>query len=174
MKVSTMRWVDAWVGVPLCLLASCMRALVRPFRRLSPATEKPKSVLVIKLSELGALITLGPAIRSLAELVGRDNLYFLTFDESREMLEILDYVPRENSFTLRTDSLGALAWSALGSLLRIRAKRIECSVDLDFFSRATTLIALLSGCRRRVGCHAFFGEGPYRGNLLTHRVKHNP
>jgi ADP-heptose:LPS heptosyltransferase len=25
-----------------------------------------------------------------------------------------------------------------------------------------------------VGCHAYFREGPYRGNLLTHRVKFNP
>lgn len=174
MKVSTMRRIDAWIGVPLCLLASGLLAVVRWLFKPSVAADKPKSVLIIKLSEIGALITLGPAMRSLTELVGRSNLYFLTFGESLRLLEILDYVPRENIFILRTDSLMHLVWNALGGLRRIRSKRIDCSADLDFFSRATALIGWLSGCRRRVGCHAYFGEGPYRGDLLTHRVKFNP
>ncbi len=173
MKVSTMRQVDAWIGAPSCLLSSCLRAARRLFK--PPITAgKPKSVLIIKLSEIGALVTLGPALRSLTELVGRSNLYFLTFGESLGLLEILDYVPRENIFILRTDSLIQLVWSALGCLRRIRSRRIGCSVDLDFFSRATALLGLFSKCPLRVGCHAFFGEGPYRGDLLTHRVKYNP
>jgi ADP-heptose:LPS heptosyltransferase len=170
MKVSTMRRVDAWIGIPLCLIASALRKL---FRR-SVAADPPKSVLIIKLSELGALVTLGPAMASLTRLVGKKNLYFLTFGESRGLLEILDYVPRENIFTLRTDSLAGLAGDALFGLLRLRRKRIDCSLDLDFFSRATALLGWLSGCRQRVGCHAYFGEGPYRGDLLTHRLKFNP
>jgi len=169
-----MRWVDAWIGVPFCLLASLPMAVVNKLRGHPAKAERPRSVLIIKLSELGALIAIGPAIRSLTQLVGRENLYFLSFGESRPLLEVLDYIPRENIFTLRTDSLLRLAWSALGILRVIRKKQINCSVDMDFFSRATALIGLLSGCRSRVGCHSYFGEGPYRGNLLTHRVKYSP
>lgn len=169
-----MRRIDAWIGVPLCLLAGSLLAVLRWLRKPSAASDQPRSVLIIKLSEIGALITLGPAIRSLTDLVGRESLYFLTFDESLGLLEILNYVPRENLFNIHTDSLWDLVRSALSILRRIREKRIECSLDLDFFSRATALIGLLSGCRRRVGCHPFFGEGPYRGDLLTHRVKFNP
>ncbi len=174
MKVSAMRRVDAWMGVPLCLLISSLRTLGRVLFRPAIPAGKPKSILVIKLSEMGALITLGPAMRSLTELVGRENLYFLTFTESRGLLEVLDFVPQENIHVLRTDSLTNLIGDALSSLRRIRSRRIDCSVDLDFFSRATALIGWLSRCRRRVGCHAYFGEGPYRGDLLTHRVKFNP
>jgi ADP-heptose:LPS heptosyltransferase len=36
------------------------------------------------------------------------------------------------------------------------------------------LLAYLTGAAVRVGFHAFFGEGPYRGNLMTHRVRYNP
>jgi ADP-heptose:LPS heptosyltransferase len=170
MKVSTMRRIDAWIGIPLCLIASVLRKV---FGR-SVAADHPKSVLIIKLSELGALVMLGPAMASLTRLVGRQNLHFLTFSENRGLLEILDYVPRENIFTLRTDSPADLAADALYALLKLRQKRIDCSLDLDFFSRATALLGWLSGCRRRVGCHAYFGEGPYRGDLLTHRLKFNP
>jgi ADP-heptose:LPS heptosyltransferase len=174
MKIATMRRIDAWIGVPLCLLATTLRGVLSACSRSSVAAGKPRSVLIIKLSELGALITLAPAMRRLSESAERSNVYFLTFSESRELLEVLDYVPRENLFTLNTRSFPRLLWSALLSLRQIRRRRIECSLDLDFFSRATALIGWLSGCRRRVGCHAYFGEGPYRGDLLTHRVKFNP
>ncbi len=174
MKVSTMRRVDAWMGVPLCLLFSSLRTLASVLFRPAIPAGRPKSILVIKLSEMGALITLGPAIRMLTELVGKENLYFLTFGESQGLLEVLDFVPQKNIYVLRTDSLSKLIRDAMTSLRSIRSRRIECSVDLDFFSRATALIGWLSGCRRRVGCHAYFGEGPYRGDLLTHRVKFNP
>lgn len=174
MKVSTMRHADAGIGVPLCLLASGLQAVARALRRPSDAGGPPRSVLVIKLSELGALVTLGPAMRALTEMAGRDNIYFLTFGESRALLEALDYIPRENIFVLRTEALVQLALDALRCLVRLRGKRIACSVDFDFFARATALLGWLCGCRRRVGCHAYFGEGPYRGSLLTHRVKFNP
>jgi ADP-heptose:LPS heptosyltransferase len=174
MKITTMRWVDAWVGVPLCLIASGLRAVARCLFGTREPADKPRSLLIIKLSELGALITLGPAMHSLTALVGRDNLYFLTFAESRALLEVLDYIPKQNIFILRTDSLLQMIRSALDVMRRVRGLRIDSSIDLDFFSRATALLSWLSGCRRRAGCHAYFGEGPYRGNLLTHRVKFNP
>ncbi len=174
MNVATMRRVDSWVGVPLCLLFSSLRNLVRILFRPEVPAGRPNSILVIKLSEMGALVTLGPAMRALTELVGRENLYFLTFAESHDLLDVLDFVPEGNIYVLRTDSLTKLAGDALASLRRLRSLRIECSVDLDFFSRATALIGWLSGCRQRVGCHPYFGEGPYRGDLLTHRVKFNP
>ena len=174
MKVSTMRRMDAWIGVPLCLLATALRGIFGKLFRRSAEAGSPKRVLIIKLSELGALVTLGPALSSLAGLVGRQNLYFLTFGESRGLLEILDYVPQENIALLPTGSLGHFLREMPRQLIRLRRKRIDCSLDLDFFSRATALIAWLIGCRRRVGCHAYYGEGPYRGNLLTHKVKFNP
>ncbi len=174
MKVTTMRRLDALIGAPLCLAASCLRAAARLLAGSAVPSGRPRSILIIKLSELGALVLLGPAVRSLTELVGRQNLYFLTFGESRPLLEILGFVPHDNIFTIRTDSLVRMVQDTLGCLSAVRRRRIEGSLDLDFFSRATALIGLLSGCRQRTGCHSYFGEGPYRGDLLTHRVKFNP
>jgi len=45
---------------------------------------------------------------------------------------------------------------------------------MEFFSRASAILAFLSGAHRRVGLHRFTAEGPYRGDLLTHRVQYNP
>jgi ADP-heptose:LPS heptosyltransferase len=47
-------------------------------------------------------------------------------------------------------------------------------VDLELFSRFTGLLTGLSGANRRIGFHRFYGEGLYRGDMLTHRVAYNP
>ena len=59
-------------------------------------------------------------------------------------------------------------------LLRMRLLRIDAAVDLEFLARFSAAIAYLSGARIRVGMHCYFEEGPYRGDLMTHRVLFNP
>ena len=50
----------------------------------------------------------------------------------------------------------------------------ESAVDLEFFARFSAAFCFLTGARRRVGFHTFFNEGPYRGDLMTHRLLYNP
>ena len=45
---------------------------------------------------------------------------------------------------------------------------------MEFFARFSAAIAYMTGAARRVGFHVFFGEGPYRGDLMTHRLSFNP
>ena len=45
---------------------------------------------------------------------------------------------------------------------------------MEFFARFSAAIAYLTGAPVRVGFHVFFGEGPYRGDLMTHRLLYNP
>ncbi len=52
--------------------------------------------------------------------------------------------------------------------------RIDAAIDLEFFSRSSAALTFLSGAKSRVGFHTFFGEGPYRGDLMTHRLLYNP
>jgi len=59
-------------------------------------------------------------------------------------------------------------------LRRLRALRIDAAVDLEFFARSSAIFSYLSGARQRVGLHSYAGEGPSRGNLLTHRLLYNP
>src|SRR5262249_17007170 len=62
----------------------------------------------------------------------------------------------------------------LAHLVALRRRRIEACVDLEFFARSSAALAFLSGAPCRVGFHATWGDGPYRGDLLTHRVSYNP
>jgi ADP-heptose:LPS heptosyltransferase len=65
-----------------------------------------------------------------------------------------------------------MAISFLARLREIRRLKIDACVDLEFFSRSSAVIAWLTGARQRAGFHAF-SDGPYRGDLFTHRVAFN-
>jgi hypothetical protein len=83
-------------------------------------------------------------------------------------------VQHENISTVSLKGFRALLWNALLVLRRLRTLKLDAAVDLGFFSRGSAALTFLAGARRRVGFHAFFGGGPYRGNLLTHRLPYNP
>jgi ADP-heptose:LPS heptosyltransferase len=101
-------------------------------------------------------------------------LYFVIFKGNAASLDLLGTVPRANVRTIREDSLLHLAFDTLGFLVWTRRMGIDAVVDLELFSRFTTLLTGLSGARWRVGFHRFHNEGLYRGELLTHRVAYNP
>jgi ADP-heptose:LPS heptosyltransferase len=61
----------------------------------------------------------------------------------------------------------------LKAIGRLRRLKLDAAIDMEFFSRGSAVIAFLSGAKSRVGFHAFFGAGPYRGDLMTHRLCYN-
>ncbi|MBV9878617.1 MAG: glycosyltransferase family 9 protein [Verrucomicrobia bacterium] len=165
--------IDRIVGVPLCASLSLVRRLTAG--RFAPErAEVPRKVLFIKLAEQGSTVLAYPAISRAIQLVGRENVFFLVFEENRFILDAMRLIPPENVITIRHKHPFELAWQALRALLRVRRERLDAAVDLEFFSRGSAILTFLSGARQRVGFHTFFGDGPYRGDLMTHRLSYNP
>ena len=52
MKVTTMRRVDRWIGVPACAALTLLRRLGAPFSRRDPG-QPPKRIAIVKLAEQG-------------------------------------------------------------------------------------------------------------------------
>lgn len=168
------RDVDKWVGIPMCFVLTLFRLAMKALRGGRERVRGPLDrILFIKMTELGATLIAHPAIQRAIELVGRDNVYFWVFEENRAILELLDVIPRQNILTVRTDKPMQFVLDVLKSLWTLRVKRIDATIDLEFFARASAIFAYLCGARRRAGLHAFTNEGPYRGDLMTHRVAYN-
>ena len=89
-------------------------------------------------------------------------------------LRLLNTIPETHVFTIRADGFFNLAADSLRFFLWARQYRIDTVIDLELFSRYSALLTGLSGAGKRIGFHAFYNEGLYRGNLLTHRVAYNP
>ncbi|MEE9911110.1 MAG: glycosyltransferase family 9 protein [Deltaproteobacteria bacterium] len=171
MKVDTMRRIDYYIGVPLCLLGSILCSLSRLFCR--PERKMPRNVLFIELSEMGSAILVDPAMRKLRRETGA-NLHFAIFKKNKPSLELLKTVPDENIYTIRENSMLFFVFDTLKLFLWTRKRKIDAVVDLELFSRFTALLTGFSGAAARVGFHAYYNEGLYRGNFLTHKVAYNP
>ena len=179
MNPHTIRRVDSWLGKPACFLLTLLRRGGQLLRaaggRGRPGAEPPpKKILLIKMTEQGATVLAHRAIRRAVEMVGRENVYFWTFQENRPILDLLGVIPPGNVIEVRATGLLTFARDILASLLTLRRLGVDVTVDMEFFARASAILAFLTGARRRVGLHRFKAEGPYRGDLLTHRVQWNP
>jgi ADP-heptose:LPS heptosyltransferase len=178
MHPATVRRLDAWLGRPLCFALTLARragSLLRRTRRgASEPPPPPRKILILKLIEQGATVLAYRAIERAVQVVGRENVYFLVFERNRAILDLLDLIPPENVLAVRDEGLVRFARDVLAALWRVRRTGIDATIDMEFFARASAVLTFLSGARRRVGLHRFTAEGPYRGDLFTHRVQYNP
>ena len=169
-KAARLQRLDGILGPPLCALLSIVRFLNGPV----PAERKPRSIAFVKLGEQGSTVLALPAIGEAVSRVGRDNTFFVVFSENRKILDVLGTIPRENVLEIQTTSIAAFLGSVLSVTLTLRKRGLDAAVDLDFFARSSAILVWLSGAKWRVGLHSYFGEGPFRGWLMTHRPRYNP
>lgn len=168
MKATTIKWLDRKLGVPLCFVLSLFNSLT-PNKRKSP-----EKIVFIKLIEQGASVLAYSALKYSVQKYGKENVYFLVFSENRFILDQLEIVDPKNVIEIKQDSFLSFLKDIFAALFRLRRLKIDSCVDLEFFSRASAILAFLMGAKNRVGLHRFQGEQPYRGNLISHRLIYNP
>jgi ADP-heptose:LPS heptosyltransferase len=174
MTHDTMQFLERWVGRPACAVLTLHRWARE---RLAPApssSDAPQRILFVKLIEQGSTVLAYGALQAAVDLVGRANVYVLVFGENREIVDVLGVVPPQNVLTIDAERPSSLVAGSLRVLGRLRRLGIDTAIDLEHFSRASAILAYLSGAVRRVGLHRFTNEGVYRGDLMTHRVAYNP
>ncbi len=171
MNVDALRFIDRWIGIPLCFALTLFGKI---FGRKPKPGFAPRNILIIQLPEAGSIILASPAARRLRELHPEARLHFLVFERNREFLEILGLTDSpEDIWTLDDSS----PWRFLRSVFRFRrmARRrgIDATIDFDLFARASMILAWISGARARAGFDNYRAEGLYRGRLLSHPVFYN-
>ncbi len=171
MKVDTMRKIDYYIGVPLCFLGSFFQTVLKLFKKRSKNI--PKNVLFIELSEMGSAILVDPAMRKLQKTAGA-KLHFAIFRKNKPSLNLLGTIEDENIYAIREDHLLTFITDTLKFFFWARKRKIDSVLDLELFSRFTALLTGFSGAANKVGFHAYFNEGLYRGSFLTHKVIYNP
>jgi ADP-heptose:LPS heptosyltransferase len=153
--------------------------LLTLFRRLLPthsfnSGERLQSLVVVKLAEQGSTVLAYPALKRAVDICGRDNVYFVCVEENRFIVDVMDIIPKANVLTISVRTVPSLIRSTFSVLNDLRKRRVDAAIDMEFLSRASAAITFLTGARRRVGFHAYFGGGLWRGDLMTHRLVYNP
>jgi len=171
LKLSTIRAIDYWVGIPLCLALDLFAWL---YSLVVPARRGVKNTLLIELSEAGSLIIGYSAMKRLKEAAPDADVYFLIFKRHAEGLKILKLLDEDKIITIRDDSFSNFLTDVFRAIWRIWTARIDTTIDLELFSRASAILTLLTFARNRVGFYGYTGEGLYRGRYMhNYKVTYN-
>ena len=169
-----MRLIDRWAGIPLCFLTSVWSWI--KFPRKSKLENFPKQdsaeiIVFIGLAEIGALVVAYPAIQEARKKFPNSRICFITAPAGLETLELMGF-EKDEIFLMGMTSLSGMFIDLISIRKNFRGERVS-AVVLEPFTRVSALISFWIGASKRIGCHRFYNEGSYIGNLLTHRLIYN-
>ncbi|MGC2628232.1 MAG: glycosyltransferase family 9 protein [Candidatus Udaeobacter sp.] len=170
--ILTLQRTDRWVGGPLCAILTFLRKIFGSAGRSGP--RQFRRILFVKFAEQGSTVLAYPAILRAIKMVGRENVYFVVFEDNRFILDAMEIIPDGNVITIATNTLFGLATGALRAVSQVRKIGIDAVIDMEFLTRFSAILTFMTGAKSRLGFHTFFGDGPYRGDLMTHRLLYNP
>ena len=170
MNVSLQRKIDQIIGVFLCRILS----LFNRNRQVKIAPHTTRRILVILLSEMGSLVLAHPMFQLLKSRYPEASISVLQFKKNREILEIMDVVPRENIYTIDPSSAVTLFKDIIKVVIQLRRQRFDVSIDCELFHRISSILSFLSAAPVRVGFHRHTQEGLYRGDFINRPVLYNP
>ena len=170
MKVNTQRLIDRYLGTIICRIFS----VYYRFRKKESKPVEIKKILIILLSEMGALVLAYPMFQRLKEKFPDATLHVMLFEKNREVAELLGVIPPGNILTINDKSMAAFIKDTAGALSSMRKIKFDTVIDCELFSRISSILAFLSGSTARVGFHPHTQEGLYRGNFMNRPVLYNP
>lgn len=177
MNIKTMKFIDEAFGPVVCFILfwyNLVKKLFIPKYTIVP--EKVKNILVIKFFGMGSIILAGPLLRALRAKFPKAKIMILTFTSNREICERIAEI--DEVVTVDSSGFMKVARSMFKAIAYLKKKRCEISIDLEFFTKFSTIIQYMCWAKVRVG-YFIIQQGLllrmlWRGNLLTHNVYFNP
>ncbi len=176
MNLAVQRWIDRWVGIPLCAAVSLADAVISRFKAktVSQADQAPRAIVIILLSEMGSLVLAHDMFTRLKTRYPDAELHALLFRKNREILDLMRVIDPVHVHTVDDQSLSSLLTSLWQAIVALRRARVDVAIDCELFSRVSSLLSYASGAAIRVGFHRHTQEGLYRGSHINRPVPYNP
>lgn len=174
MNIELMKHFDELFGPVICLILHIYNAIRKIF--IKPNLLPVNKILLIKFFGMGSIVMMGPMIRALRNKFPNAKIAMLTFASNQEICELTGLF--DDIVTIRTDSVLQTMWNLIKKIFVLRRKQFDIAIDLEFFSKTSTVICYLTGSRNRIGFFLMqigvLVKMMWRGNLLTHQVFYNP
>jgi ADP-heptose:LPS heptosyltransferase len=160
-----MRRVDQFLGPPVCLAVSAVKALrarVRPPGQRAPAGHA--NILVIKFWGMGSIVLTTPMLRALKAAYPGCRITFLTFEQNESLCRAIRSIDRVYAYRAISPAVFLRSFAALVSFLR--RERFDVAIDLEFFANFTAIVTAISGAPVTVG---YDGPKSWRRPFYTNR-----
>ncbi len=152
-KVSLLKFIDHWVGGPICIALSCFNRLCHPSykRHLSIPREAlpPRHILIIKFFGLGSITLASALISNIRKTYKDSKIIFLTFKDNVPILEILSLA--DEILVIDTKNPFILLGSIWRTIFYCHSQKIDIAMDIEFYSKFSTIMSFLSGAPLRMG-----------------------
>jgi ADP-heptose:LPS heptosyltransferase len=170
MNVNFQRKVDRLMGTFICRILSLF------YRKKTGDSLKsePRRILIILLSEMGSLVLAQPMFQRIREKFPAASIHVLLFEKNREILDLMELIPRGNVLTINDKSLLRFMRDSMYVLKQMHAIEFDTVIDCELFARISSIFSFLSGAAIRVGFHRHTMEGLYRGDFINRPVLYNP
>lgn len=165
MSIDVMRFVDRFVGVPLCWLLGISIPRTPQCDHASNARHV-RTILVIKFFGMGSILLSTPALSLMKRTFPRARLVFLSFRQNEELLGRIPTI--DEVLTIDRSTVYSFVATTLTALKRVVAQKPDICFDFEFFSKFSTLLSGVSGAPIRVGFHL---PTRWRSMIVTHQVQ---
>jgi len=155
------RFVDRYIGIPLCYL---LHLLEKIFIRRSKSSSC-KKILLIKTFGIGNILMLSPTFRALRKRFPGARIDLLTLTSNKGILKDNPFLDRIYYF--HNESLFLFVRSILKAVSGMRKEKYDVVLDFEQFAKVSAIVAFLTGAPERVG---FNTPGQGRGIIYTKRV----
>jgi ADP-heptose:LPS heptosyltransferase len=159
--------IDKYLGYFLIgVLLPFTRLLGITMRRDHSLSRPPGRILFVKLMGLGSLVAASDVIAGMKARLPETQFVLLTDDNLAE--GIAPFRVFDKIYRLPTSRLGPCFVRLLGFLPQCWTWRRLWVIDLEVYSKLTTVLALLTGARNRLGF--YLSPVPFRKYLNTHNI----
>jgi ADP-heptose:LPS heptosyltransferase len=171
MKTKKKIAIDRLVGLPLAwLLNGAARILGKVLcRDHSISVDNVKTVVISKYLGMGSILQATPLIRSIRSTFPQARLIFVTGRGCRRLVERLEYI--DTIITVDDRNLFHVARTSFRTIAALIRARVDLYFDLEIYSAYSSLLALLSLARNRVGFYRVSAE--HRRGNYTHLLFFN-
>ncbi len=170
MDIKKMMLIDKYVGHIFCLILTIHNNLSVFFLQKKKETNKgPKNILLIKFWGMGTIIVASASLKALKTAFPDANVLFLTLSQNRDLPKLLGVSDKIITIDVER-GLIKFTLSFLSALYYIRKQNIDIALDLEFFTRISSIVTYLSGATTKVG---FCSWEIWRGNFHNIKVPFN-
>jgi lipopolysaccharide heptosyltransferase II len=169
LSLDLMHRVDRYLGRIVVTLLQPLN--LRRYLTSSPDVRdlSPGKILVVKFWGIGSIALAGPTVASLRRRYPEAEIHFLTLDANRPFLRFVPDVDQVTALDIRGGAFTVMA-RIFRLLWRLRRRRFDLVVDIEFFTRFSAIVSFVTGAPVRVGFHAW---EVFRGNLHNIEVPFN-
>ncbi|MFH1455959.1 MAG: glycosyltransferase family 9 protein [archaeon] len=166
MEMDMIKVLDKYGGIPICVGLYSFDKITSPFR--VPSSKKVRNILMLKFWGFGNIIMATPTIRAVKKKYPFAKITFVTLSKNKNILE--KNLDVDEIIYFQVENLSQVVKDVLNLMLTFRKNKYDLILDLEQFARTSSILAYLSGTKKRVG---FTTQGQGRGFMYPIKVVYN-